>query len=207
MRPGPGTSTRRCCRSLSRCSAVSTPEPWARAPNSPVGPKRYENRDRPRNQRSRLRPQLRVSWAGPWSQSDSRAPLRPRPDVRLRAHVGGERGLSSARGRRPKHCDGNPSHPAGRESNNLPPGPTRSPARGQTYAVAGARSYAELSPISDAAPGTTCGNHRANSPRHPGASQSMVSAGQAHGIGSVSWTFTSEGSLVRIQLRPPSFPS
>jgi hypothetical protein len=46
---------------------------------------------------------------GPWSQSDSRAPLLPRPDVRLRAHVGGERGLSSARGRRPKHCDGIPA--------------------------------------------------------------------------------------------------
>jgi hypothetical protein len=33
---------------------------------------------------------------------------------------------------------------------------------------ADARSYAELSSISDAAPATTCGNHRANSPRHPG---------------------------------------
>jgi hypothetical protein len=74
---------------------------------------------------------------GPWSQSDSRTPLLPRPDVRLRAHVGGERGLSSARGRRPKHCDGNPSHPAGRESNNLPPGPTRSPSEGSNICGGG----------------------------------------------------------------------
>jgi hypothetical protein len=29
--------------------------------------------------------------------------------------------------------------------------------------------------ILDVAPGTTCGNHRADFPRHPGASQGMVS--------------------------------
>jgi hypothetical protein len=39
----------------------------------------------------------------------------------------------------------------------------------------------------DVAPGTTCGNHRADFPRHPGASRGMVSAGQAHEAGSVSW--------------------
>jgi hypothetical protein len=43
--------------------------------------------------------------------------------------------------------------------------------------------------ISDVAPGTTCGNQRADFPRHPGASQGMVSAGRAHEAGSVSWTF------------------
>ena len=118
---------------------------------------------------------------GPWSQSDSRAPLLPRPDVRLRAHVGGERGLSSARGRRPKHCDGNPSHPAGRESNNLPPGPTRSSGEGSaTDAVAGACSYAGAIVISGAAPGTTCGNHRADYPRHLRAPSGMVFAVQMH---------------------------
>jgi hypothetical protein len=34
--------------------------------------------------------------------------------------------------------------------------------------------------ISDAAPGTTCGNHRANLPRHPRASPGMVCAVQMH---------------------------
>jgi hypothetical protein len=43
--------------------------------------------------------------------------------------------------------------------------------------------------ILDVAPGTTCGNHRADFPRHPGASQGMVSAGQAHEADSLSWTF------------------
>jgi hypothetical protein len=35
-------------------------------------------------------------------------------------------------------------------------------------------------PISDADPGTTCGNHRANFPRHPGASPGMVFAVQPY---------------------------
>jgi len=35
--------------------------------------------------------------------------------------------------------------------------------------------------VSSTAPGTTCGNHRANSPRHPRASPGMVSAVQMHG--------------------------
>jgi hypothetical protein len=43
--------------------------------------------------------------------------------------------------------------------------------------------------ISGAASGTTCGNHRADFPRHPGASQCVVFAGRAHEAGSVSWTF------------------
>jgi hypothetical protein len=51
----------------------------------------------------------------------------------------------------------------------------------------GAHSYAIA--ISDAYPGTTCGNHRADFSRHPGTSRGMISAGQAHEAGSVSWTF------------------
>ena len=42
--------------------------------------------------------------------------------------------------------------------------------------------------ILDVAPGTTCGNHRAHSPRQPGASQGMVFAGQAHEADAVSCT-------------------
>jgi hypothetical protein len=53
-----------------------------------------------------------------------------------------------------------------------------SQARGHQIPVAGAPSYADLSVISCDAPGTTCGNHRAYSSRHPGASPDMVFAVQ-----------------------------
>jgi ribosomal protein S18 acetylase RimI-like enzyme len=46
--------------------------------------------------------------------------------------------------------------------------------------VAGAPSDAEATAICDAAPGTTCGNHRAHFPRHLRASPGMVLAVQAH---------------------------
>jgi hypothetical protein len=72
------------------------------------------------------------------------------------------------------------SQPASRQTS------TRSPSEGSRYAVAGARSYAELSPISDAAPGTTCGNHRADFPRAK-TSPGMVSAVQVHEPTSVAW--------------------
>jgi hypothetical protein len=46
--------------------------------------------------------------------------------------------------------------------------------------VAGAPSYAEAIAICDAAPGTTCGNHRANNLRHLRASPGMVFSVQMH---------------------------
>jgi hypothetical protein len=46
--------------------------------------------------------------------------------------------------------------------------------------VTGAPSYAEAAAICDAAPGTTCGNHRAHFPRHLRTSPGMVLAVQAH---------------------------
>jgi hypothetical protein len=60
------------------------------------------------------------------------------------------------------------------------PVPNSLPGRGSADAVAGARSYAGCHPISAAAPGTTCGNHRANFSRHPRTSPGMVLAVQVH---------------------------
>jgi len=41
--------------------------------------------------------------------------------------------------------------------------------------------------ISDATPGTTCGNHRANLPRHSRTFPAMVSAGQVDELTSWAW--------------------
>jgi hypothetical protein len=69
-----------------------------------------------------------------------------------------------------------------------PPDPNSLLRRGVIIdAVEGAPSPCLDIVISGAAPGTTCGNHRADFPGHPGASQGMVSAGQAHEADSVSW--------------------
>ena len=150
--------------------------------SSPVQLKKYSNltaRHRPNPTNTGLRP----------------APMTIIDHHATRSHRGGRRGFRARHQPGPRLLHGrgtamrSPSHPVGRGSDGLPSGPTRSSSEGSRDAVAGARSYAELSPISYAAPGTTCGNHRANSLRHPGASQGMVSAGQAHGIGAVSWTF------------------
>ena len=46
--------------------------------------------------------------------------------------------------------------------------------------VACARSLPSYRPVSDAAPGTACGNHRANFPRHVGTFPGMVFAVQLH---------------------------
>ena len=76
---------------------------------------------------------------------------------------------------------GSPSHPGGCDSDSLPPGPNSLFKRGvKPTPVAGAPSCAELSVISGAALGTTCGNHRAYSPRHFRAPPGMVFAVQMH---------------------------
>ena len=73
--------------------------------------------------------------------------------------------------------------------------------------AAGAPSLCRAVVVSGAAPGTTCGNHRANYPRHLGASSGTVSAAQMHewarrpGEILTLFRLTSEGSLVRTQLR------
>jgi hypothetical protein len=59
-------------------------------------------------------------------------------------------------------------------------GPTRFRGEGSTDAVGALLPMPRYRAISDAAPGTTCGNHRANLPRHLGASPGMVFAVQMH---------------------------
>jgi hypothetical protein len=59
-------------------------------------------------------------------------------------------------------------------------GPTRFRSEGSTDAVAGAPLLCRAIAISDAAPGTTCGNHHANSPGHLRASPGMVFAVQLY---------------------------
>ena len=74
--------------------------------------------------------------------------------------------------------DGSPSHPAGCDSDSLPPGPNSLLSEGSTSTwwralvpMPGCRDFRCCS-------GTTCGNHRANYPRHLGASSGMVFAVQ-----------------------------
>ena len=59
-------------------------------------------------------------------------------------------------------------------------GPTRFRSEGSADAVAGALFLCRAIAISDPAPGTTCGNHRANFPRHLGTSPRMVFAVQLY---------------------------
>ena len=62
-----------------------------------------------------------------------------------------------------------------------PPGPNSLNKRGVSVAaVSGAPSLCRAIVISGAAPGTTCGNHRANYPRHLGTLPAIVFAGQLH---------------------------
>jgi hypothetical protein len=58
------------------------------------------------------------------------------------------------------------------------PTPTRFRSEGSADAVAGAPFLCRAIAISDPAPGTTCGNHRANSPRHLRAHSGMLFAVQ-----------------------------
>ena len=82
---------------------------------------------------------------------------------------------------RPTATAGIPSHPAGATRVASPARPsTRSSSEGSGDAGGGRSSYAELSAISGAAPGTTCGNHRAHSPRHLRAFPGIVFAVQMH---------------------------
>jgi len=59
--------------------------------------------------------------------------------------------------------------------------PTRFRSEGSTFAVAERSVLCRAIGISGTAPGTTCGNHRANYPRHPGTSRGIVFAVQVDG--------------------------
>ena len=76
---------------------------------------------------------------------------------------------------------GSPGHPTGASPVGLPPGPNSLFKRGVNDRRGGGRSFlCRAVVISGAAPGTTCGNHRANYPRHLRASSGMVFAVQMH---------------------------
>src|SRR6516165_7264967 len=72
MRPGPATSTLRCCPSASGCWVPSTRVPWPPAPAWPAGPGRWGMRPGPATSTPRCCP----SWSGPWALS-TRTPSPP----------------------------------------------------------------------------------------------------------------------------------
>ena len=150
----------------------------------------------------RPRTEIRCSDRGPPTRGHNPSgcivalPPRPRAPAALPRHGPGAvhtRGLTHPHSKRAApiairaepfqadRYDGSPGHPAGATAVALPPGPNSLFKRGVNVdAVAGAPFPCRAVVISGAAPGTTCGNHRANYPRHHRTPSGMVFAVQMH---------------------------
>ena len=141
MRPGPGTSSPRCCPSASGSSAPSTRTPWPPAATSPAGPGRRGMRPGPATSSPRCCP-IHERVSGRRAPGHPDRPRQPRPLDRG--------GGGCGRGPRPvRRAAARPRAGPGRRAPGHP-GHPRHLARwtGQAGDAAGARDqYAALLPV------------------------------------------------------------